>query len=38
MLLGMEPCAVHALTLISLTCPGADDLYSPGGKQGQPAV
>ncbi len=36
--LGMEPCAVHALALISLTCSGADDLYSPGGEQGQPAV
>ncbi len=38
MLLGMEECAVHALTLISLTCSGAHNLYSPGGKQGQPAV
>jgi len=37
-LLGMEACAVHALTLISLTYSGAHDLYSPGGKQGQPAV
>jgi len=38
MLLGMEARAVHALMLILLTCSGAHDLYSPSGKQGQPAV
>lgn len=38
MLLGVEGCAVHALTFTSLTCSGAHDLYSPGVRQGQPAV
>ncbi len=38
MLLGMEAHAVHALVLILLTCSGAHDLDSPGGKPGQPAV
>ena len=38
MLLGVEGCAVHALTFTSLTCSGAHDLYSPGVRQGHPAV
>ena len=33
MLLGMEAGALHALTLNSLICSGAHDLYSPSGRQ-----
>ena len=38
MLHGMEVCAVHALTFISLTCSGALDLYNPCARQEQPVV